>query len=423
MRYAGNGGVLTAALTTRRLVLIALVGLLATAGAWVFHGEPFATSPTTLSLAVPQAYQAHYRGLADAFAASNPGMTVEVSGHPAEGSHIPPSGLDVIVDYGGYLSTQRAHLRDLAPHLDAEPSLPKHDFYPPTLDLFTLDGQLRILPFTIEPFAMLYNKDLFDRYGVPYPRPGWDWAAFLETAKALTHPEDGVWGYGAAMNNGMETFNDALQLVAQNGGRVFDDVAGARATFTNPATVEAIQWYVDLIRLHRVAPLPQEVPHNREGFFEGHVAMVVDGPLRVGTFPQLRSMSVGIVGLPRGRSSAVGDSAILGIGIPAGSVHPEQAWKLIVALEQQMPPRSQMPVRRSMAENAAYQVSVGPEVAALTRAAANETPLFLFLREVTQPARARALSFFRQAVGKALAGEMSVQDAMAWAQRQADGGA
>jgi len=407
------------AVAVRWWTLVALAAILAAPSGVPAQAQPHRERTTALTLGVPAGFRDHYQGFVEAFEAANPGVTVAVSAHPPEGGDASVPGLDVILDFGGRLSTQRAHLRDLAPCLDGEPTLPRSDFYPPTLELLTLEGQLRILPAAIEPFAILYNKDLFDRYGVAYPEPDWDWAAFLSTAKAMTHPQEGVWGYGAPLNNGAETFYDSQQLVAQNGGRVFGDDAGAQPTFTEPATIEAVRWYVDLIDRHGVVPSTQDVPHNREGFFTGCVAMIVEGPLRTEVFPALKAMNLGIVSLPRGRASATGDSAILGFGIPAASSHPDEAWKLIAFLERRMPPRSQMPVRRSLAESDAYRETVGDVAAGVTRSAADQVPLFLFLREVTQPRRRRALGFFRQAIGKALAGQMTVPDALDWAQKQA----
>jgi hypothetical protein len=78
-----------------------------------------------------------------------------------------------------------------------------------------------------------------------------------------------------------------------------------------------------------------------------------------------------------------------------------------------------MPARRSLAESDAYRRTVGAVAAAVTRSAADEEPLILFLREAMQPQKRRALGFFRQAIGKVLAGQMTVPDALGWAQKQA----
>ena len=46
--------------------------------------------------------------------------------------------------------------------------------------------------------VMYYNKDIFDEKGVEYPKEGWTWDEFMETAEKLTYEENGktIYGYG-----------------------------------------------------------------------------------------------------------------------------------------------------------------------------------------------------------------------------------
>ncbi|WP_158606502.1 ABC transporter substrate-binding protein [Paenibacillus ginsengarvi] len=54
------------------------------------------------------------------------------------------------------------------------------------------DGKLPGLPFKVNSLGLLYNKDLFDKFGVPYPKDGWTWDDALETSRKLTRNESGV---------------------------------------------------------------------------------------------------------------------------------------------------------------------------------------------------------------------------------------
>ena len=38
---------------------------------------------------------------------------------------------------------------------------------------------------------MYYNKDMFDKYKLPYPDETWDWDKYLEVAKKLTLDTNG----------------------------------------------------------------------------------------------------------------------------------------------------------------------------------------------------------------------------------------
>lgn len=54
------------------------------------------------------------------------------------------------------------------------------------------DGKLPLLPVYDLRLGVYYNKDLFDKFGVSYPKDGATWEELLETAKKLTREEGGV---------------------------------------------------------------------------------------------------------------------------------------------------------------------------------------------------------------------------------------
>lgn len=60
-------------------------------------------------------------------------------------------------------------------------------------------GELFALPFSEDLSALFYNKDLFDRTGVPYPKDGMTWEDAMELAKRLSHTERGVQYRGLEM--------------------------------------------------------------------------------------------------------------------------------------------------------------------------------------------------------------------------------
>jgi ABC-type glycerol-3-phosphate transport system substrate-binding protein len=52
--------------------------------------------------------------------------------------------------------------------------------------------KLMAIPYTMHFSALYYNKDLFDRFGVAYPKDGMTWEQATELAKTLTRNEGGV---------------------------------------------------------------------------------------------------------------------------------------------------------------------------------------------------------------------------------------
>lgn len=57
-------------------------------------------------------------------------------------------------------------------------------------------GKMYGLPVFTNNLVLYYNKSLFDRFGVPYPKDGMTWEETMEFAKKLTRNEGGVQYYG-----------------------------------------------------------------------------------------------------------------------------------------------------------------------------------------------------------------------------------
>ena len=68
-----------------------------------------------------------------------------------------------------------------------------------TVATHTVDGVLRGSPRDFDAIAVYY-KTLFDEAGVEYPKDGWTWDEFIETAKKLTNPDAGIHGCSIAAN-------------------------------------------------------------------------------------------------------------------------------------------------------------------------------------------------------------------------------
>jgi multiple sugar transport system substrate-binding protein len=53
-------------------------------------------------------------------------------------------------------------------------------------------GGIYDIPTSMSPAALVYNKDLFDKFGVAYPKDGMNWDEVFELAKKMTRNEGGV---------------------------------------------------------------------------------------------------------------------------------------------------------------------------------------------------------------------------------------
>ncbi|CAG7636373.1 ABC transporter substrate-binding protein [Paenibacillus allorhizosphaerae] len=53
-------------------------------------------------------------------------------------------------------------------------------------------GEVYAVPFSMNYGMMVYNKDIFNKFGVPFPTDGMTWDQTIELAKKLTRKEDGI---------------------------------------------------------------------------------------------------------------------------------------------------------------------------------------------------------------------------------------
>lgn len=53
-------------------------------------------------------------------------------------------------------------------------------------------GGMYALPYSMNTFGLMYNKDLFDKFGVPYPKDGMTWDEIYDKAKQMTRNDGGT---------------------------------------------------------------------------------------------------------------------------------------------------------------------------------------------------------------------------------------
>lgn len=186
--------------------------------------------------------------------------------------------------------------------------------------------RLQGMPFCLSPVVMFCNLSLFREAGVPAPAKDWTWGDFLDVARRLTlrNPKLGTvehYGYAAS-----EDRNRWPILVVQNHGSVIKD-DGSACTLNQPASVEAIQFYRDLIHRHKVSPGPR--PHNLLDhlFHSGRIGMFAAGFFALRTFSDANAFDWNVTLLPAGKNRTTYLSAV-NLALPKGSKHGEAFRKL-----------------------------------------------------------------------------------------------
>ena len=353
----------------------------------------------------------------------------------------PEWGVDVVVTSADYFPglAQQGLLRELQPSLEADLALQGEDFYAPVLDALRWQGHVYGLPTELDPWVMFYNQDLFDAADVPYPSGDWHWNDFLETARAL------------ASNPGLERFAfgswgaQVTPFVYQNGGTVVDDPVGpALATLDDPATVEAIRWYVNLALVEGVMPTPAELAEYTTGVGRRHTIVmagdeadkaasqaradldqaVADGNVAMwmgrlserGGRWQRWDFRWGIVPLPAGRRAAT-LAGVQACFITAHSEHFDQALQWVDYLTRQPVLHGGLPTRRSATMADAARAQLGQEVEDALDELLASLESSVVLPESLDGLTAQWLQGPLFAV---LEGEQTVEEALEAAQQQAE---
>ena len=265
-------------------------------------------------------------------------------------------------------------LENLNPFIEKDSAFNKNAFFPEVMKRFTVDGDVLAIPRDTAPFAcVFYNKDMFDKAGVPYPTDDWTWQDMLEKAQKLTQRDSSgratQYGfYGWAWTN----------FIYRNGGALVDNVEKpVKTLIDSPDSIEGLQFYVDLINKYKVMPTPVALTNMGMGvdimFSSGKLAMFLSGVWETPAMRQ-RDFKWDVAMFPKNskgiRKFGTGGS---GYCILKSSKNKDAAWEVIKALTG---PEGQAELaRRGLAQPALIDVAEGPAWAQNSDAPANKKML------------------------------------------------
>ncbi|NOZ28383.1 MAG: sugar ABC transporter substrate-binding protein [Chloroflexi bacterium] len=289
----------------------------------------------------PQEAKTH-QSVADAFMAEHPNIKIETMVEPWSDYFTKIQTLwasgdpSVIPDVLFLWPTPRYAAQGVLENLD--PWIEKSgydlsDYWPALLESAMWNGSVYGLPRDIGLEVLYYRKDIFDEAGVAYPTEDWTWDDLVAAAEKLTivEPSGRVKRYALGMEGGK------YQLwVGQNYGSILDDMRNpSRCTLTEPAAMEAIQFFADLMNKNyamRDANLSQ-AGGDTAVFLSGQVAMIIQNSSRVSAFNEAGlDYDVQVVPIPKGgqRSASAGGAAWV---MSAASDNKEAAWTFLSWLQ------------------------------------------------------------------------------------------
>lgn len=206
----------------------------------------------------------------------------------------------------------------------------KDDFFPESLKTMSHNNKVLAIPRDISNVVIYYNKGLFDKYKVKYPKDNWTQEDFFETAKKLTIDTD--------KDGKIDIFGISFQSLVlyylpfawSNGGTLFNE-NNTQFELDQKNSCEGIQFYADLPNKYHVAPRAAEAGNSTMAqlFIQNKLAMLISGRWSVPRLREEKDLKWDVVRFPYGKAGSIVGIDGSGWAISAKSKNPDKAWRVI----------------------------------------------------------------------------------------------
>jgi len=178
-----------------------------------------------------------------------------------------------------YMGAQK--LLDLTDYIAASDKIDLANYYPGITELYSLNDRNYAIAKDHDTIALLYNKAIFDQYGVGYPDDTWTWDDYKAAAEAITEASGGE-VYGAACN----TTNDQdgyFNIIYDYGGYVISEDKKSSG-WDNENTIAAMTFVGSLME-KAWAPQQLVAENGTDTLFKNRkVAMISQGSWMINSF-------------------------------------------------------------------------------------------------------------------------------------------
>ncbi len=224
--------------------------------------------------------------------------------------------------YGQFAA--KGQLEPLAERVSESEAFEEKDFYPQALDAFRFDGELTCLPQNISSLVVYYNKALFRQAGLAFPRAGWTWKQFVDTAVKLTDRKREQYGLGIE-----PSLIRVAPFVWSNGGElVREDLSGF--ALDEPAAQEPLREFMLLHTAYRAIPNEEEVESqdDESRFMNGGLGMILSSRRSTPAFRTITGFDWDVAPLPRfaGQAGILHSDAYC---LTKGSDNKDAAWRFV----------------------------------------------------------------------------------------------
>lgn len=174
------------------------------------------------------------------------------------------------------------------------PAYETDTYFEHVVDYGRIDGKPYAIPMGYAPFAVWYNKAMFEAAGVTdFPKT---WDEWIDLAEKLTIDDNGDGTpeiYGLAISDKATTFIPTW--LKAGGGAVYSD---GEVTLNTPQNVATLQWWADAYK-RGWGPTNVTLPEAVDLFKAGKAAMTVIGPWIISGAESV-GLEIGVFEVPKG---------------------------------------------------------------------------------------------------------------------------
>ena len=219
---------------------------------------------------------------------------------------------------------------DLNPVIESDPTFDMDDYFKPVMDGLRYEGKLLGLPSDFSTIALIYNKDMFDKYRIPYPDETWDWDKFLWAAKKFTQDTDGDGAIDQFGFVNINSYNRWPAWVWMNGGDILTPDM-KKCLMDDPKAIQGLEFYVNLSVKDHVAPTSTQTLGQsfQEMFMAERAAMIADSRYAYKVFSKGMPFRWDIAHMPKGPKCRATTFIWGGNSILKSTKHPKEAWEFL----------------------------------------------------------------------------------------------
>jgi len=167
------------------------------------------------------------------------------------------------------------------------PGVNWNDFWTGERAVATVNGKVIGVPALVDNLAVVYNKTLFAKAGLPVPGPDWTWQDFVADAKKLTNPAIKQYGTAYVTPGTEDTVWHWVPLLWEAGGQLLTP-DNKKAAFDSPAGLASLNTLRQMAVTDKSMYLDPSDSAYGNLFNSGKIGMLVTGPWDLAVFPNVK---------------------------------------------------------------------------------------------------------------------------------------